>query len=138
MWMMVMPSGPKAVAIVNLGAKRSTAHFRICLGVAVSRAWLSRSNSSKSSSVGHSGGVAANAPLGSSELGARTFNGAADFCLGSGLAESPGGTGAFISGFGRADMAGNLLESVLLLICYKYDLFSQVSIVCWQVLDERF
>ena len=128
---MVMPSGPKAVAIVNFGANRSTAHFKICLGVAVSNAWLSRSNSSNSSSDGHKGGVAANAPRGSSELGDRTFKVAADFSLGSGFAESPGGTGAFISGFGRADMAGNLLESVLLLICYKYDLFSQVSIVHW-------
>ena len=108
--MMVMPSGPNAVAIVNFGAKRSTAHFRICLGVAFSRVWLSRSSSANSSSVGHNGGVAAKAPRGSSELGDRTFSVAADFALesgflGSGLAESPGGTGAFISGFGRADMA---------------------------------
>jgi len=46
-------------------------------------------------------------------LGDRTFKVAADFSLGSGFAESPGGTGAFISGFGRADMAGNAVESVL-------------------------
>ena len=82
--------------------------------------------------------MAAKAPRGSSELGARTFNVAADFALGSGLAESPGGTGAFISGFGRADMAENVVESVLFSIYYICDLFSQVSIVRRGVSDERF
>lgn len=68
--------------------------------------------------------MAAKAPLGSSELGARTFKVAADFALGSGLAESPGGTGAFISGFGRADMAESLWK-----VCFSRYSINVISLV---------
>ena len=102
---------------------------------------FSRSSSSRSSSVGCRGGVAARAPRGSSGFGDRTFSNAADFALGSlgsVFSESPGGTGAFISGWGRADMALKGLGKISVSICYKYDLFSQVSIVCNAVPDEGF
>ena len=40
--------------------------------------------------------------------------------------------------WGRADMALKGLGKISVSICYKYDLFSQVSIVCNAVPDEGF
>jgi hypothetical protein len=51
-WMIRQPSGPKAVAIVSLVPKRSTAQRITSAGVAASRPRLSRANSSRRAADG--------------------------------------------------------------------------------------
>src|SRR6056297_1391961 len=92
--MIVMPSGPNAVAIVNLGANRSTAQRKISWGVADSSCSLSAASSSRKASVGTSGGSAARAPREASSAGSSVRTCSVEEAVGGNRAESESGSAA--------------------------------------------